>query len=83
MQMPRLQGDIFDPFQVADIASSIGLIVDRLPADSSKEYTKGLRHEPAENHPSPNRKVTVNDIGGDAYHSADPPGQCATIATQH
>ena len=48
----ELQGAIVDPFQVADIASMIGLVVNRLPADSPTEYTSRLRHEPAENHPS-------------------------------
>ena len=47
-----LQGAIVDPFQVADIASMIGLVVNRLPADSPKEYTSRLRHEPAKNHQS-------------------------------
>ena len=48
----ELQGDIVDPFQVADIASMIGLVVNRLPVDSPTEYTSRLRHEPGENHPS-------------------------------
>jgi len=47
-----LQGTFVDPFQVADIASMLGLVVERLPADSPTEYTSRLRHEPAENHPS-------------------------------
>ena len=47
----KLQGAIVDPFQVADIASVIGFVVNRLPADSPKEYTSRLRHEPEENHP--------------------------------
>ncbi len=40
----ELQGAIVDPFQVADIASMIGLVVNRLPADSPTEYTSRLRH---------------------------------------
>jgi len=46
-----LQGTFVDPFQVADIASILGLVVERLPTDSPNEYTIGIRFQSAGKHP--------------------------------
>ena len=34
----ELQGALADPFQFADIASMLGLVVERLPTESLNEY---------------------------------------------
>ena len=47
-----LQGTFVDPFQVADIASMLGLVVKRLPTDSPNEYTTDIRLQSAGKHPS-------------------------------
>lgn len=46
-----LQGTFVDPFQVADIASILGLVVERLPTDSPNEYTTDIRFQSAGKHP--------------------------------
>ena len=46
-----LQGTFVDPFQVADIASMLGLVVERLPMDSPNEYTTDIRFQSAGKHP--------------------------------
>jgi len=47
----ELQGALVDPFQVADIASMLGLVVERLPTDSPNEYTTDIRLQSAGKHP--------------------------------
>ena len=39
----ELQGALADPFQAADIASMLGLVVERLPTESLNEYTTDIR----------------------------------------
>ena len=46
-----LQGTFVDPFQVADIASMLGLVVERLPTDSPNEYNTDIRLQSAGKHP--------------------------------
>ena len=43
----ELQGALVDPFQVADIASMLGLVVERLPTKSLNEYTTEIRYPSA------------------------------------
>ena len=38
----ELQGALVDPFQVADIASMLGLVVERLPTESLNEYNTDI-----------------------------------------
>ena len=43
----ELQGALVDPFQVADIASMLGLVVERLPTESLNEYNTDIRYPSA------------------------------------
>ena len=43
----ELQGALVDPFQVADIASMLGLVVERLPTESLNEYNSEIRYPSA------------------------------------
>ena len=43
----ELQGALVDPFQVADIASMLGLVVERLPTKSLNEYNTEIRYPSA------------------------------------
>ena len=43
----ELQGALVDPFQVAVIASMLGLVVERLPTESLNEYNTDIRYPPA------------------------------------
>ncbi|HBU37505.1 MAG TPA: hypothetical protein DEB70_06830 [Planctomycetaceae bacterium] len=45
-----LQGALVDPFQVADIASMLGLVVERLPTESINEYNREIRYPSAGKH---------------------------------
>lgn len=46
----ELQGALVDPFQVADIASMLGLVVERLPTESINEYNSEVRYPSAAKH---------------------------------
>ena len=46
----ELQGALVDPFQVADIASMLGLVVERLPTESINEYNSEIRYPSAGKH---------------------------------
>ena len=43
----ELQGALVDPFQVTDIASMLGLVVERLPTESLNEYNSEIRYPSA------------------------------------
>lgn len=47
----ELQGALVDPFQVTDIASMLGLVVERLPTESLNEYNTEIRYPSAGKRP--------------------------------
>ena len=61
----EVQGTLVDPFQVADIVSMLGLVVERLPTESLNEYNTDISYYLREKARLLNRIVMLSDNNGD------------------